>query len=184
MRETNIDKAFLFIMENEIWKSIKGFEGYEVSSIGNVRSYRCKVYESIILKQRLVKGYYSVNLYKKENKNKLYTKKIHRLIAETFIENVDNKPMVNHIDNNKTNNNILNLEWVTARENVYHGDLTKNNISKHIGITFNKNTQKWIARITQNGKRTHLGSFSTEIDAYLIRKNAEKQRCIINKYSV
>ena len=61
---------------------------------------------------------YEVVYFSKNNINKC--KKIHRLVAEAFIENPENKPCVNHIDGNKTNNKIENLEWVTYTENMLH----------------------------------------------------------------
>lgn len=113
----------------EIWKDIKGFEGsYEISNFGNVRSldrYRyCKsktvpnFIKGQILKQRLDKdGYPVVNL---KSKGKSHIKKIHRLVAEAFIENTENKETINHKNGIKTDNRIENLEWATVTENNRH----------------------------------------------------------------
>lgn len=101
---------------SEEWTDIKDYEGlYQVSNFGRVKSS----YTNRILKGRKDKGgYLLVNLYK----NKVsYTKAIHRLVAQAFIPNPDNKPQVNHIDENKTNNMVSNLEWMTAKENTNHG---------------------------------------------------------------
>lgn len=96
----------------EIWKNIDGYDGkYQVSNLGNVKSYKN-------LKKELCKnGYLRVTLYK-EGKAKRFL--VHRLVANTFLENKSNKPQVNHIDGNKTNNQINNLEWVTSSENNKH----------------------------------------------------------------
>ena len=107
-------------MNKEIWKDIKDYEGfYQVSNLGNVRSVprngTVKYYK--ILKPNNVKGYYQVTLQKK-GKKKIY--KVHRLVAKTFIKNTYNKREVNHIDGNKLNNAVTNLEWVTAKENSNH----------------------------------------------------------------
>jgi hypothetical protein len=104
-------------------KYIKGYEGlYKITTNGVVYldervGYRGKIIPRKIKSQRLVRNYYAVTLIKN---NKPLTKKIHRLVAETYIPNPDNKPFVNHKDGNKLNNNVHNLEWVTPLENVKH----------------------------------------------------------------
>jgi hypothetical protein len=103
----------------EIWKPIEGFEGlYEISNLGNVKSLRRYHASERILKAYLhTNGYLAVNLYKN---GKRLTKKIHRLVAETFIENHHHLCEVNHIDGCKTNNKIENLEWCTSQQNNAH----------------------------------------------------------------
>lgn len=112
----------------EIWKDIQGYEGlYQVSNLGNVKSLHfgkktgCRNWEksnSKILKSKLTtSGYYSVELYKPNSRKQFY---IHRLVANTFIKNPYNKEEVNHIDGNKLNNHVENLEWVTKSENQLH----------------------------------------------------------------
>lgn len=104
---------------NEIWRKIEGFEKYEVSNLGRVRSlnYR-KTKETKILKLcKDKKGYLKVNLYKS---SKHSSKRVHRLVATAFIPNLDNKTQVNHIDGNKQNNTVSNLEWCTCSENNQH----------------------------------------------------------------
>ena len=112
---------------NEIWKDIVGFEGeYQVSNCGRVRSvdrigthvnYKGKTvkvpYKGRVLRPGDSRGYLSVLLNSKPIK-------VHRLVASTFIENPDNLPVVNHIDGNKKNNNVKNLEWVTQKQNIKH----------------------------------------------------------------
>lgn len=103
----------------EEWKPIKNFEMYLVSNFGRVRSTHKG--KDFILKQiNHFKGYKIVFLYGTDFKNKKCF--IHRLVAEAFIENPENKPFVNHIDCNKQNNNLSNLEWMTEAENTqyYH----------------------------------------------------------------
>lgn len=110
----------------EIWKDIKNYEGlYQVSNLGRVKSLNRICYDSVrkynkkifkrILKQAIAKpGYYTINLTKN---GKQQTYRIHRLVAETFIPNPYNYPIINHIDGNKLNNNINNLEWCTYKHN-------------------------------------------------------------------
>ena len=120
--------------EGEIWKDVKGFEGYyKVSNKGNVysveRMVRGRKCGGIMLKPRYDKdGYLLVGLCKN---GKLKTKKIHRLVAETFIPNPNGFPEVNHKDEIKTNNELSNLEWCDSRYNSNYG--TRNErISKKV----------------------------------------------------
>lgn len=114
----------------EVWKDVVGYEGlYEVSSHGRVRSldrivtYKAggtrKFYGKILsLVELKNKGYLVVPLSRDGKTN---NHRVNRLVAIAFIENPDNKEQVNHIDENKKNNNVENLEWSTSIENVNHG---------------------------------------------------------------
>ena len=119
----------------EIWKPIVGYEGYyEVSSFGRVRRIKggCGTQVGKILEPcPLPNGYLYLCL---SVNNKTERLSIHRLVCSAFHENPENKPCVNHIDGNKTNNYAENLEWVTASENMQHAyrtGLTKGNRGKH-----------------------------------------------------
>lgn len=104
------------INDTEIWRDVKGFEGlYKVNRKGEIYS----VLNNIIRPPKdNGYGYNNINL----NKNgKKITKYIHRIVAEAFIPNPNNYPMVNHKDENKKNNNVENLEWCTASYNVNYG---------------------------------------------------------------
>lgn len=129
-------------LENETWLPIKGYEGlYEISNLGRVKSLKKVWYAAIKHRQRNEKNetilksshsshYHRVILIK----NKIHTTAlIHRLVAKHFIENNENKLQVNHIDGNKLNNRVENLEWVSSRENLIHA--IKNNLKtyKHKG---------------------------------------------------
>ena len=104
----------------ETWKDIVGYEEkYQVSNIGRVRNRTTK---KMLNKRIGTSGYYKVNLY---SNKQVKTIEVHRLVAETFIEKSENKNEVNHIDGNKLNNNITNLEWVTHKENIEHAWKTK-----------------------------------------------------------
>ena len=120
----------------EEWKDIAGYEGlYQVSSLGRVKSLSRRdrlnrVIQEKILKPRSdKKGYLMVNLYK-ESKRKSY--KVHRLVAQAFILNPENKPQVNHKDEDKTNNRVDNLEWATAKENVNYGTRNERVAKSHV----------------------------------------------------
>ena len=99
----------------EIFKDIKNYEGlYQVSNLGRVYSY----YKNKILFPSNNKGYLQINLTKDKITKKFF---IHRLVAETFIENVKNLPCVNHKDECKTNNCVDNLEWCSYKYNNSYG---------------------------------------------------------------
>ena len=105
----------------EIWKDIKGYEGrYQVSTQGRVYSY---LSDKIIKQQLNCHGYYSVILYNKYGKAK--RESVHRLVALTFIDNPNSFPVVNHKDENRTNNNVNNLEWCTHKYNSNYGTAQK-----------------------------------------------------------
>ena len=104
----------------EEWKDVKGYEGkYQISSYGNIRSLNyhrsgeCKLMCPVLKKT----GYYQINLYLN---GKYKSKRIHKLVAEAFLENPDNLEVVNHIDGDKTNNHVSNLEWCTVSYNTWH----------------------------------------------------------------
>jgi hypothetical protein len=145
------------------WKSVDGFDGYyEVSDTGKVRSVDRYITDSCgktrLLKGSMMKqteaagrinsdGYYVVNLHKN---HKSYVIAVHRIVATAFIENPDNYPTVNHIDGNKHNNNVRNLEWASYKTNnvhalknalrkprgtrVYQYDATGNFIAKYCSV--------------------------------------------------
>jgi hypothetical protein len=118
----------------ETWKAIKGFEKqYEVSNIGNVRSidrvvkhYRegfTRKYKGTAKSLRFDKdGYLKCNL---KNDGKTFNFRVHRLVGEAFIPNIDNKPVINHKNGIKTDNRVENLEWCTISENTIHATRTR-----------------------------------------------------------
>lgn len=102
----------------EIWKSLNGYNDlYEVSNLGNVRNKKTGIIKTAS-KDR--DGYFRVYL-RESGKDK--ERFVHRLAAISFIENPYEKPEVNHIDGNKQNNKLSNLEWVTGEENEKHAIL-------------------------------------------------------------
>lgn len=117
---------------NEIWKDIHGYEGlYQVSNLGRVKRLsrivdagngaRRTLPEMIMSFRENKLGYHYVGLTK-NHKQKIML--IHRLVASAFLENVQNKPEVNHIDGVKANNSVSNLDWCTRQENKQHANRT------------------------------------------------------------
>lgn len=107
----------------EVWKDIDGYEGkYKISNLGRVKSLVFSNRQSTFLKERILKPqknkkYLQVSLCKN---NKIKIINIHRLVALTFIPNPNNLPQINHIDGNKLNNIVENLEWCTCSQNIQH----------------------------------------------------------------
>ena len=153
----------------ETFKDIKGFEGiYQVSNIGNVKSLDRLDSAGHRLKERILKpllantGYHTLSLFKNGNP---ISKQVHQLVAIAFLKHTPcrHRLVVNHIDFNKTNNNINNLEIVTNRENCNQKHLKSS--SKYTGVGWAKEKSKWKSAIRINNKATHLGYFIDELQA-------------------
>lgn len=104
-------------MSLEIWKKVRGYENYSVSTWGRVRN---DVSGDLIAQEKNPKGYMRVSIGSVGKRHHL---KVHRLVAEAFVPNPDGKPQVNHKDGNNRNNSFTNLEWVTDEENKAHQKL-------------------------------------------------------------
>jgi hypothetical protein len=162
----------------EIWKDIPNYEGiYQVSNLGRVKSLQRLVKGKINLrinKEKILKptvdfhGYCVVGLYNLNCKRI----KVHQLVAIAFLNHklCGHKLVVNHIDGNKINNNLKNLEIVTQRENA---NLKRfKSTSQYVGVNLHKNSSKWVSKIWLNGTRKHLGYFINEYDAHLAYEKA------------
>ena len=148
---------------------IEGFENYCIFENGDVINITTKR----VLKQfKNRKGYLFVGISKN---GKRTHKSIHRLLAEAYLNNHDNKPCVDHIDNNRTNNHIDNLRWATIEENNWNKILAKNNKSGYKGVDFDKFNQVWRCSIRHKGKYYHLGRFQDIEEAIKARTNKAKE---------
>ena len=144
--------------QSEEWKEIEGWNGYFISNFGNVRR-QSREFENKMIEIKgstMNKGY----RYVQEMKNgKHINHMIHRLVAKAFIQNPDDKPCVDHIDNNKLNNHYTNLRW------CYHYENCKNQKprteGKKNGARYDEKKQRWIADIRINDKNKFLGYFNT-----------------------
>jgi hypothetical protein len=163
----------------EEWRKVKGFEEhYEVSSLGRVKSLERKVFNGHgfrIVKERILKQcsikYCAITLSLNEIKTKV---PIHKLMAIAFLNHTPcgYKLVVDHIDNNKFNNNINNLQIITQRENTTKDK--KNKTSKYRGVSFYKSSGKFRSAISFNGKTFHLGYFNSEEEASKAYENKFK----------
>jgi hypothetical protein len=160
----------------EIFKEVKGYEGvYDISNMGRLKSLKA----GRILKQTVgTSGYCHVTLCINCIK---YTVDIHKLVAIAFLGHTPCgfKLVVNHIDFNKTNNNVKNLEIVTSRENLNQ----KHRISSSIytGVCLSKSKKRWVASIVINKKSVYLGSYKIEYDAHLAYEEKLKQISFIKE---
>ena len=153
----------------EIWKDIKGYEGvYQVSNLGNVRRVK-------LLKQYSDEskgGYNVVNLCKDGNAK---MKRVHRLVAEAFIPNPENKPCIDHINTDRTDNRVENLKWVTKQENsnnpltIYHNILAQGKVMKPVVQMTKEGFFKEIYR-SQRYAGKMVGKSETTIHLYCTKK--------------
>jgi HNH endonuclease len=151
------------------WKaiSIEGFSHYEAHAAGAVRN---SITGRVINGSRQANGYVSVNL--RDTSGKSRTLAMHRLVAACFIANPLNKPQVDHIDRDKSNNNVNNLRWATSREN--------NHNKRSIGVQYrSRNTKspyqaRW-TEIVGGAPKERVRGFSTEAEAreWAAQKRAE-----------
>ena len=150
---------------------IKGFEDYyAITKSGDIFSYRSNKF----LKRRLtINGYNRIALSKG---GKYHYIMVHRIVASMFISGYKEGLEVNHINGNKLDNRVENLEWVTKSQNVAHA--FKNNLykprgsSKEVGVHYCNTIKRWISKIMKQGNRVYLGSFLTEKEAIAARKGA------------
>jgi len=169
----NLRGVFYFMESLEIWKDVKGYEGYyKISNQGNLKTcerlvknkngYR-KIKEHLLKQNLSTNGYKIIALLGK-------TKMTHQLVAESFLNHIPNgyEKVVDHIDNNKVNNNSKNLQLITNRQNSIKEPRGK---SKYPGVYFNKKHKKWVSRILIGKERIYLGAYDEEIKAYLAYKN-------------
>lgn len=176
--------------DNIIWKEIPEFEGhYEVSNTGIVRSMgrvvpnsETGVRYSKSVNIKMLPSTRSDYLYVKMWKyNKVYRQSVHRAVALAFIPNPLNKPEVNHIDGNKHNNHVSNLEWVTSSENKLHAfeiglrsgeehakrmvGTKFDAVSKYYNVSYDRTRNRWVAGIKDKGKLLFYKRFKDEKDA-------------------
>lgn len=158
-------------------KQIIGFEDYLVTNDGRVYSLKRNKYLRLTVGKD---GYVRVTLSKD---GKVFTKTVHRLVSEAFIPNSLCLPEINHIDENKQNNNACNLEWCSSKYNSNYGSRNyKNAIANNSrnksgfrGVHFHKRDGIWCSNISINTRLIHLGNFKSKSDAIKARINAEQK---------
>lgn len=111
------------------------------------------------------RGYYSVELYHKNNPKESNSKEIHRFVAEHFLDSWNPNLNVDHIDMNKLNNHYLNLRMCTKSQNAMNRTKQIDNKSGFKGVYWNTQKNKWIAQCKKDGKQHYLGSYDNKLDA-------------------
>lgn len=157
-------------MQKEIWKDIPNYDGkYQVSNLGRVKSF-CKSKETLKTNYLDKTGYYVVSICKN---NKSTPTKVHQLVAICFHNHIPCgfKLVVDHINGDKLDNRVENLQIVTNR---YNTSKDKKGTSKYTGVCWDKSIKRWKASIKINGKSQHLGSFKSEYEAHLAYQNKLK----------
>jgi hypothetical protein len=165
----------------EVWKKITGFEDYEVSNYGNVRSLKCNKIR--LLKQENNRGN-NKGFYKRVSfcKNNSVTRfQVHRLVAIYFLKNNENKKCVNHIDGNPGNNNVSNLEWCTHSENERHSYdiLGKKNSNRKL----NEIQVKDIIENCVKANRKNIILFPGNVFSFMLKYNVDRKTIlnVLNK---
>ena len=162
----------------EIYKKIDDYDNYEISNLGNVRN----INTNRILKLHETNcGYLRVSVCKDGIMKKFY---IHRLVALHFIPNPQNLTDIDHIDQNKTNNSISNLRWVSRSNNNRNKPKMQNKSSKYIGVSVYKPNGKYQAQININNKNKHIGYYETEDDAGKAWDDYIKQHILSEFYNL
>lgn len=170
-------------MEEEIWKPVKGYEGlYEVSSHGNVRSlskcYKCSKGGIHRIPGRMLKlnknsrGYFIVRLY---NNTHGKTYRVNRLVAIAFLPNPNGYKVVNHKDENKTNNTVENLEWCDHKYNVNFGTGVQRMKENHIN---HQSLSKRVAQFSLDGILIKVYPSAHEAERALNKKFAQVDICL------
>ena len=169
----------------EIWKDISGYEGlYQVSNLGRIKSLERDyiaangsvrhIYEHYLKQAVTKKGYLRVTLL---NNGQRCTKQVHRLVAEAFLENPENKPQVDHISGNKQLNIVSNLRWTTNKENCSNPNTLCKNHYTH--------TEEWKQKMSMLKKGKAPSAKCIEIAQKLHFKKVEqydKNGCLIKTF--
>lgn len=168
---------FRNLFTREVFKPIEDYEGlYEISNFGKVKSFHCG--KERVLKCG-IKGsdyYYMVALNKNGREKTFY---VHQLVWDHFGDKPRNGRVlqIDHLDENKQNNWIANLQLLSQRENVSKGHLQNGKkSSRHTGVSWYKITKKWNVQIQRNKKIKHLGYFKDEYEAHLVYQRALKKK--------
>ena len=142
----------------EEWRQVVGFDKYEVSNMGNIRSNR-----GVLKPGKDTYGYRQINLYKDSSR---HTRKVYRLVMDAFNPNVENKPQIDHINRIRDDDRLENLRWVTARENVRN---SKEFTEEMNGISRSEKNDTYIVRLSIGGREKYFGSRKTLEEAKVLR---------------
>ena len=144
----------------EIWKTINGYENYEISSHGGIRKSNGSTHKCYLCGR----GYYFVSI---KNENGWKSHMMHNLVMQNFrgLPETNGKMIVDHIDGCRINNNINNLRYVTLQLNRHNSKKANNTSSKYHGVIYNKKNQNYMSTITYQKKSIYLGSYISDVEA-------------------
>jgi hypothetical protein len=163
-----VDYKFLFLTK-ESFKFIKDYENYMISDEGRVFSIKSHKFLKPCINSM---GYYHITLSKNGIAKRF---KVHKLVINAFLKNPDNKKSVDHINNNKIDNRLINLRWCSQSENIQNANLSKRNTTGVKGISYNKKNNKYHVLIMINKKHKHIGYFKTLEEATIARKQVANE---------
>jgi hypothetical protein len=144
---------------NEQWTPLNDYDNYAVSNCGRVKNITTN---KILKATDNARGYLHLDLCKNGKPKK---HKVHRLVAQYFLLNADEKLFVDHIDGNTLNNHVSNLRFATKQENNRNRTMSSKNTTGFKGVCYNKSKKRYQANITINGKLKHLGYYKTAEEA-------------------
>lgn len=168
------------MQEQEIWKDVIGYEGlYQVSNLGRVRTLRTNTGDDGIMYQRKKKNGYMIVQFRIGNV--VYTHSVHRLVALAFIPNPENKPEIDHIDGNPSNNIITNLKWATPKENS-NNPVTIARKKAIMSIVNQRNVGKQLSPETKKKiSDARLGRFLGVNNPFFGKRHSEEARKIMSQ---
>ena len=156
----------------EEFRSIINYPNYSISNLGNVKNNKKN---KILANSPHKTGYFNISLFKDGKRGNF---SIHRLVAEAFLDGFDKQFIIDHIDRNKTNNNIENLRMVTATESCLNRGIWGK--SKYKGTYFSKTRGDWRSQIRVNKKLISLGCFKTELEGATAYNNYIEENHLLN----
>ena len=150
------------MVQMEEWRKIDGYPNYSVSNLGNVRNDKTGKALKRVLQNR---GYYQIGLYTKGTGAQPAMMKVSRVVAQAFIPNPLDHPIVDHIDRDKANDSVSNLRWCTSQQNNRNRTKSTGTSSRFKGVRWDAANKRWKVTTKINYRNIHIGVFEDETEA-------------------